>query len=213
MTVLAIGLYSVDLEVWSKLAERPLIKRTNSKCTQFWLRLGGCKYVFPLRYSETRSTSANYLLLRWKSAGSCCYGIQACKCALCVRDDMFTSYFKVNRVGVCGCGCRGGCVCVCDNTCRAFSSKFCLVPLQFQLSIKSRKYRHFPVQSGQNLSFWGSCPPVPPPSNFDAGAITVKSATTSRKEGFSQLVCRIIQNPQTFYHQIVEIECRMYIGL
>ena len=43
-------------------------------CARFWLCLAACKHVFPLRYSDTHSTSANYLLL-YKSAGSCCYGM------------------------------------------------------------------------------------------------------------------------------------------
>ena len=42
---------------------------------QFWLQLAACKRVFSLRYSDTRSTFTNYLLLRYKSTGSWCYGM------------------------------------------------------------------------------------------------------------------------------------------
>ncbi len=47
--------------------------------TQFSLLLAACKHVFPLCYSDTRSTFANYLLLRYISTGSCCYGMKVCK--------------------------------------------------------------------------------------------------------------------------------------
>ena len=40
---------------------------------RFWLRLAVCTHIFPLRYSDTRSTSANYLLRKYKSTRSCCY--------------------------------------------------------------------------------------------------------------------------------------------
>ena len=69
---------SVDFEVWSKLSICTRIKEYCIKiCGRFWLRLAACKHVFPLRYSGTHSTSANYLLhvLWYKSDGYCCDGM------------------------------------------------------------------------------------------------------------------------------------------
>ncbi len=83
------ALYCVDLEVWSKLAKCVRIMRIASKYTRdFDSDLQrACKHVL-LRYCETRSTSANYLWLRYKNAGSCCYGMSACKCDSCIRVDI-----------------------------------------------------------------------------------------------------------------------------
>ena len=61
-------------------------------CTRFLQRLAAYKRDFPLRYSDERSTFANYLLLRYKSAGSSCYRIEPCKCGLCIGDDIFIMY-------------------------------------------------------------------------------------------------------------------------
>ncbi len=69
-------LYCVDLEVWSKLAECVRIMRIASTCTCDFDCDCQHKRVLPLHlYSDTRSTFANYLLLRYKSTGSCCYGM------------------------------------------------------------------------------------------------------------------------------------------
>ena len=71
-----ICIYSVDLEVWSKLAKHAHIKRIESNFAHnFDSDCAACKHVFPLPYSETCSPSANYLFLRYKSASSCCYGM------------------------------------------------------------------------------------------------------------------------------------------
>ncbi len=42
-----------------------------SKCDFDW-QLAAYKRAFPLCYSETRATFANYFLLRYKSIVSCC---------------------------------------------------------------------------------------------------------------------------------------------
>ncbi len=92
-------LYSIDLEVCSKLDKHALIKRIASKSVcnfdcdwqrAFWPQLTACKHVFPSWYSDTH---LNFLLLRHQSTGSCCYGMyKACKCDLCVGVGIFTSH-------------------------------------------------------------------------------------------------------------------------
>ncbi len=72
-------IYPVDLEVWSKLAQRARIKRIASKLERNldcdWQRVSAFSHSVTLTRSYTRSTFANYLLLRYKRAGSCFYGM------------------------------------------------------------------------------------------------------------------------------------------
>ncbi len=73
-------LYCVDLEVWSKVAKRARIKCIASKFAHNFecvlQRVNTFSHCVTL---DTRSTSANYILLRYKSVGSCY--VMECKCA------------------------------------------------------------------------------------------------------------------------------------
>ena len=53
---------------------RPLSSMLHQNVVQFWLRLAACKLVFPWRYSDTCSTSPNYLLdTKVLVLVACCY--------------------------------------------------------------------------------------------------------------------------------------------
>ncbi len=93
-------LYPVDLEVWSKLAQRERIKRIASKFASDidcdWQRVSVFRHGVTLTRTYTRSTFANYILLNTKWLVLVFMECKcACKCDLCI---VFTSYFKVNRV-------------------------------------------------------------------------------------------------------------------
>ena len=85
-------IYSVDFEVWSKLSKCARIKRHCVKISRrFWLRLAACKRIFPLRLSDTSTTSANYLLLRYTKDKVPVLVVMECKCAsvLYLRELIF----------------------------------------------------------------------------------------------------------------------------
>ncbi len=90
--------YPVDLEVWSKLAQRTRIKRIASKFARDfdcdWQRVSAFSHSVTLTcvllsqiisYSDTKGLVL--VVMECK---------RECKCDLCI--GVFTSYFKVNRV-------------------------------------------------------------------------------------------------------------------
>ncbi len=76
------SLYPVDLEVWSKLVQCARIKRIASKFARNfdcdWQHVSAFSHSITLTRRYTPSTFANYLLLWYKRAGSCFYGMWVC---------------------------------------------------------------------------------------------------------------------------------------
>ncbi len=96
--VMNLLLYSVDLEVWSKLAQRDRIKRIASKFAHDFDCDWQC--VSTISHSVTLTRILLSLFIYYSDTkGSVLVvmeGKRACKCDLCI--GVFTSYFKVNRV-------------------------------------------------------------------------------------------------------------------
>ncbi len=91
-----LNLYSVDLEVWSKLAKHALtlcIKHIAHDFDCDWERLNMFShYVNPTRFLLLQ-------IISYSDTKVLVLVVMECKCAsLCIRVDIFTSYFKVNRI-------------------------------------------------------------------------------------------------------------------
>ena len=96
--VLQVRLYPVDLEVWSKLAQRARIKRIAST----FARDFDCDWqcVSAISHSVTLTRVLLSQIISYSVTEESVLVVMeckhACKCDLC--RGVFTSYFKVNRV-------------------------------------------------------------------------------------------------------------------
>ena len=90
-------LHSVDLEVLSKLVKHARTKRIVSKLAHdFECDLEHVN-VFPHCVALTRTLLLQ--IISYSDTKVLVLVVMECKCAsLCIRVDIFTSYFKVNRI-------------------------------------------------------------------------------------------------------------------